>query len=751
MRADPQTPTQVLPPQESDAEARLRLISEAARLGVWEWDMGETVTWSETMEALFGLAPGEFPGTFAAYMERVHPDDREHTLAAINAAVEKGTPLDFEHRVMLPDGRVRWLEGRGNFMRDAAGNVTRMIGVGIDIDERKRTERALLATQERQRALADTIPAIICAGDTDGQITYYNQRWYEYTGNAPGPVNDDQILATFHPDERETISRLWREAVHETHEPYHVEYRLLRHDGEYRWHIGYVSPVRDNAGRIIWWISSSVDIHEARVAANAIAESEARYRSLAELMPAMITVHDPNGGCIYSNQHVLDYTGLKQEDLRDANWLSVFHPDDLDVHLDNWLKDLGEGKQVEGEFRARKHDGTYRWHLGRVCPVKGPDGEVALWIAAHIDIDERRRAEEERARIERRYLTLAERSPLFIFLAAPDGSVTYNSQRFYDYTGTSDTNDGQAWEKVIHPEDLPGTVAQWTACVASGEQYEREARIRRADGEYRWHLNIITPTRDSSGAIVEWVGVATDIDDLRRAEDELRQANAAKDEFLGLVSHELRTPITTILGNAEVLQRRFEHIDAETRTLALGDIRAEAERLHRIIDNLLVLARLERGQQVELEPLLVRRLVHRVVDEQARRFPHRQINVDARVDATPVVASPDYVEQVLRNLLSNAEKYSAKNEPIDIEISHGDDGLCVCVLDRGIGVPADEIEHVFTAFYRSPRTAERAQGVGIGLAVCKRLIEAQGGRVWARARDGGGTEFGFCLPIAPED
>jgi PAS domain S-box-containing protein len=238
----------------------------------------------------------------------------------------------------------------------------------------------------------------------------------------------------------------------------------------------------------------------------------------------------------------------------------------------------------------------------------------------------------------------------------------------------------------------------------------------------------------------------------RQTASELRSANAAKDEFLGLVSHELKTPITTILGNAEVLERRFAEIEEESRANALADIRGEAERLHRIIDNLLVLARLEQGKTLEREPMLVRRVVDHVVTAHRRAFPTREIVARFDLAPTPVLGSPQYLEQTLRNLISNAEKYSPRDRPIVVEASRDGDDFVVLVLDEGPGIRDEEAESLFTPFYRATATASMAHGVGIGLAVCKRLIEAQGGRVWARRRsEAGGSEFGFALPIVEDD
>jgi signal transduction histidine kinase len=274
--------------------------------------------------------------------------------------------------------------------------------------------------------------------------------------------------------------------------------------------------------------------------------------------------------------------------------------------------------------------------------------------------------------------------------------------------------------------------------------------VRGEDGVYRWYLTRLVPSLDATGAVTGWVGTSTGIDERKRAMDALAAANAAKDEFLGLVSHELKTPITTILGNAEVLRRRGKMLDEESRAGALDDIQTDAARLHQIIENLLILARLERGREIEMEPLLLPRVIDKIVADHRARFPRREIVVATEGNMTPVVGSEVYLEQVLRNLLSNAEKYSPPHMPVEVRASC-EDGYCVLdVLDRGIGIPPEERAHIFDTFWRSEASSHVA-GVGIGLAVCKRLVEVQGGEIAYMPREDGGSCFRVRLPSYEED
>ena len=235
-----------------------------------------------------------------------------------------------------------------------------------------------------------------------------------------------------------------------------------------------------------------------------------------------------------------------------------------------------------------------------------------------------------------------------------------------------------------------------------------------------------------------------------RNSEELRQASIVKDEVLGLVAHELRGPLTTILGNASILLNRRNVLATSTVDLALQDIQTDARRLQRLIENLLVLARPEQENPMPDEPLDFYHLARTTINAHRKGCPHRQIRLAAQETVILVAAHRDYTEEVFINLLSNAEKYSPPEEPIEVRLRRAEDHVEASVLDRGPGIAEGEVHAIFQPFYRSSMTSSKALGLGLGLAVCKRLIEIQGGRIWVVPREGGGSEFAFALPLSRE-
>ncbi|HET9085744.1 MAG TPA: ATP-binding protein [Candidatus Limnocylindrales bacterium] len=235
---------------------------------------------------------------------------------------------------------------------------------------------------------------------------------------------------------------------------------------------------------------------------------------------------------------------------------------------------------------------------------------------------------------------------------------------------------------------------------------------------------------------------------------EQRQREAVRETFIGVLSHELRTPITTIFGGARVLSREDSSLDEATRREILDDVAEEAERLKRLVEDVVALNRFgDADVDIGREPVLLQRIVPRVVGSEKERWPGVEFKMDMPPGLPTVMADPTYLEQVVRNLLANAAKYGGQGTAVDVVVEHRreSDEVAVCVRDDGPGIELQEAERLFDLFYRSPNTATATTGAGIGLFVCARLVRAMGGRVWARPLPAGGAEFGFALRVMREE
>ena len=304
---------------------------------------------------------------------------------------------------------------------------------------------------------------------------------------------------------------------------------------------------------------------------------------------------------------------------------------------------------------------------------------------------------------------------------------------------------------LVVPEDREAVRAAIEEASRTLGPFATEFRAIGPDASTRWVRSEGWVSAEGPARRRRLTGIDRDITPERRAEEERerlleteREARALQEAFIGVMSHELRTPITTILAAAKLLLRGGRS-EETVRELGL-DINAEAERLHRLIDDLLVMSRLERGSLVpDREPVHLRRLLERVIASEGSRWPDNRFVLAGDPAGDVVAGEETYIEQVARNLLSNAAKYAGPGTTVTVEVDPAPDEVVVRVLDEGPGIAAAETEDLFELFYRSATTAATAAGAGIGLFVCDRLVRAMHGRIWARPRPRRGSEFGFAL------
>lgn len=312
---------------------------------------------------------------------------------------------------------------------------------------------------------------------------------------------------------------------------------------------------------------------------------------------------------------------------------------------------------------------------------------------------------------------------------------------------------------TIHPEDRPRFEAAVADALAGRAAFSIEFRVLRPDGTVTWTHGIARVYRDADGHPIRMLGTGQDITERKHLAEEReamveeeRLAAEFRDAFVDVISHELRTPVTTILGLTDILVRDGGADPRGDRASLLEDVRAESERLHRLVEDLLVLGRVERGRlTIDAEPLQVRRLLATAVEHEQIALPSIRIRYVAADDLPIVTGEASYVEQVVRNLLENAAKYAPTGSEVVVRLTHHDEGVLVVVEDHGSGVPVASQPHIFDLFYRDPASARTVSGSGIGLFVCASLVAAMGGTIEVHDTPGGGATFGFTLRAAEAD
>ncbi len=248
-----------------------------------------------------------------------------------------------------------------------------------------------------------------------------------------------------------------------------------------------------------------------------------RLQLVVDTIPSLVARTRPDGSLDFINQRWREYVGLPIEEVKDWAWTDALHPEDRDRFVAQWNAARSSGEPLESEARMRRADGDYRWLWIHVVPLRDAEGTIVNWYGTSTDIEERKRAEEWARQADRERRVATDTIPALLWSTLPDGSSDFNNQQWLDYTGLSEEEArGWGYSSVIHPEDYQRLVSEWAEHFATGEPFEDEARLRRSDGQYRWFLNRAVPLRDEGGNILKWYGTSTDIEDLKRAEEVLR-------------------------------------------------------------------------------------------------------------------------------------------------------------------------------------------------------------------------------------
>jgi PAS domain S-box-containing protein len=711
---------------------------------------------SEEIYRIWGFDPAQGVPSREAVFQRIHPDDRDRLSAEVQRAVDEKRGYSTGYRIVLPDGTAKHIETIGQPVFSASGELVEIVTTQIDVTERKRAEEALRESEGKIRRLVDANILGICIWNLEGAIVEANKAFLHMLQYSREDVVSDRLRWTH------LTPAEWRErderAVAElrstgTFQPFEKEY--FRKDGS-RVPVligGALFEQSRNEG-----VAFVLDLTERKCAEEALRESEAKFRDYAETASDWFWEIGPDYKFTLLTEnafgsHAADRIGT-------ACW---GHALDFETESEKW-------RLVWATLDSRKpfRDFVYLGLSGNGAPmyvkasgkpVFGANGEFRGYRGTGTDVTAIVRAQEALRESERSARSALDGIAGLVAVLAPNGEVETVNRPLLEYFGRS-LEEQKNWEttNMVHPEDLPHTLELFKRAIASGIPFQHELRMRRFDGEYRWFENRGVPIRDDTGRIARWYVLLTDIEDRKRALARLDQMQSdfahmnrvsMMGELAAELSHEITQPIASARNNARAAQNFLDMQPPdlsevrEALSCVVGDTDRAGDIVDRIRDHI-------KKAPPRKEHFDLNEAINEVIVLGRSAIIKNGVWVQTRLSEglLPVHGDRVQLQQVVLNLLLNAVEAmgSVKAKPRDLLISteHDHGGIVVAVRDSGPGIDPSHLERVFDAFYTT-----KSGGTGMGLSICRSIIDAHGGRLWAEANEPRGTIFQFTLPAVP--
>ncbi len=506
--------------------------------------------------------------------------------------------------------------------------------------------------------------------------------------------------------------------------------------------------------------------------AEALSEAETRFRSLVETIPAVVYLDAYNeaSSAIYISPQVESLLGYTPDEwvAEPDRWRQILHPDDREQALADQDLVLRTEAPWKLEYRMLAKDGSVVWVHDEAVIIRDEAGRPLYWQGIWLDMTEQKHAVEQLKEAETKYRALIEQLPAITYLDPIDedqDSIYISPQVETIIGGTVEEwlSSPNYWASRVYPDDLDRVWDTYVEHRRTGEAMAQEYRMVRDDGRIVWIREEAQILRNDDGEPWLIQGLLYDITARRQSEEELAEAlsrerkavehlqqlDEVKNTLLHAVSHDLRSPITSMLGSAMTLEREEAMLSPRDRQSLVRGLASSARKMHRIVNDLLDMDRLERGIVAPRRHRTdVGDLVRRVVEELGFTTD-RPIEIDAE----PVVVNVDAakVERIVENLLANTARHTPSGTQVWVRVRPKDDGVRISVEDSGPGVPPDLWDTIFEPFKQGGRDAVQSPGVGIGLSLVARFAELHGGRAWVNERTGGGAAFHVYLPTGPAD
>jgi PAS domain S-box-containing protein len=486
---------------------------------------------------------------------------------------------------------------------------------------------------------------------------------------------------------------------------------------------------------------------------------QTKYNRIYESSPTGYFTFDKDGLILRLNSTGADQLGASKEFLIQksfGDFVIPEHRSNFKMHLESVFT---YKKRNICELKIERKDKSLFYALLESVPTNGAGSGFYSCFTAISDITMLKVAEESIKESESRFQSMANTAPVLIWITDIDALFTFVNNFWLQYTGrTLGQELGMSWLEGIHPEDINRFMEVYKTSFDSRKPFEIEFRIKHNDGSYKWIISKGVPRFQSDGRFAGYIGSCTDINDQKLIEEtiknfneELKMLNSSKDKFFSIIAHDLKSPLSGLLGFTEILVEEFEDLQTEEIKEFIGHSHQSAKNINALLENLLEWSRIQIGK-IAFEPTEIE--VESIFDDIISLFNHnarnKKIRLEKRVDPElKVWADKNMFKTILRNIVSNGLKFTKEGGTITVSAEEGNDFVKITAQDSGVGISEENINKLFKidVNYTTPGT-NKERGTGLGLILCKELVEKNGGKISVKSEIGKGTKFIFTLPKA---
>ncbi|WP_363349547.1 PAS domain S-box protein [Methylocystis echinoides] len=739
-----------------EREQRMRRFYEAGLLGVIYWNVaGEVTDANDKFLEMVGYSRADLQEGRINWRKMTPPEFQFVDDAAILEAQAAGSNASpFEKQFFHKNGaRVPVIVAGAMF------DETRTNGVAfvLDISETKRAEAELRESEERFRVSFANAAIGFAVNAPDFGFLDANPAYCELTGYTLEDLLAQDGSQLIHPDDRSANLALTERMLAGEIPSFVVENRYIRKCGEVIWVRKSVSLIRNISGAPRWIITLVEDVTERKKAEQALRASEARLRLATEAakigafdwdIPAGVNTWTPELEAMYGLAPG-EFAGSQ------AAWEQLVHPDDRAGAIAKVEETLATGEPVEHEWRVVWRDGSVRWIAGRFQGFTDSAKRPVRLTGVNIDITERKRAELALRESQQQLALALEAGQLgFWDWDVPSGRVQFGGRwaSMLGYDLDEVESHVRAWEVLVHPDDRDSVAAKLIDHLEGrADFYECEHRLLHKDGSWRWILDRgQVVERDADRRPLRAIGTHADVTARHEAEVALQEADRRKDEFLATLAHELRNPLTPIRNAVHLL--KIKHGSEHPEAHLFNMMQRQVDHLVRLVDDLLEISRISRGKiELRKENVALAEFLSAALETCQPLIDKKTHCVVMKTPDEPawVFGDPVRLSQIAANVIHNAAKYTPPGGRLEVEAARAGNDVVLRFRDNGVGISAEMLPHVFELFAQTDGQARLSEGgLGIGLALVRKLLELHGGRIEAHSEGvGRGSEFVVWLPL----